>query len=138
MGLEAGAADRCVTKCEEGPLLSGLYAPANREVSREHARMAKDVLRPLGVICFTRVDPVEQVRLLTLGRFDDDEFEGFELIRYLGCFSPVAQIGLQCRFRGLGAAFNFATLSQASGLGSNLFLHSHRHSHTLTACPQTT
>jgi hypothetical protein len=59
------------------PLLSGLYAPGNREVSREHARMVKDVLRSVGVICFTRVDPVEEVRLLTLGRFDDDEFEGF-------------------------------------------------------------
>lgn len=59
------------------PLLSGLYAPGNREVSREHARMVKDVLRPLGVICFTRVDPVEELRLLTLGRFIDDEFEDF-------------------------------------------------------------
>lgn len=59
------------------PLLSGLYAPGNREVPREHARMVKDVLRPLGVICFTRCDPVEEVRLLTLGRFVDDEFEGF-------------------------------------------------------------
>ena len=77
MGLEAGAADRCVTKCEEGPLLSDLYTPANREVSREHARMVKDDLRPLGLICFTRVDPVDEVRLLTLGRFDDDEFEGY-------------------------------------------------------------
>ena len=67
----------CVTKCEEGPLLSGLYAPGNREVPREHARMAKDVLRPLGVICFTRVDAVEEVRLLTLGLFVDDEFEEF-------------------------------------------------------------
>ena len=67
----------CVTKCEEGPWLSGLYAPGNREVPREHARMVKDVLRPLGVICFTRVDPVEEVRLLTLGRFVDDEFEDF-------------------------------------------------------------
>jgi hypothetical protein len=67
----------CVTKCEEGPLLSGIYAPGNREVPREHARMVKDVLRPLGVLCFTRVDPVEEVRLLTLGRFVDDEFEDF-------------------------------------------------------------
>ena len=67
----------CVTKCEEGPLLSGLYAPGNREVSKEHARMAKDVLRPLGVICFTRADAVEKDRLLTLGRFVDDEFEEF-------------------------------------------------------------
>lgn len=65
----------CVTKCEEGPLLSGLYAPGNREVSREHARMVKEVLRPLGVITFTRVDAVEAVRLLTLGRFVDDEFD---------------------------------------------------------------
>jgi hypothetical protein len=64
-----------VTKCEEGPLLSGLYAPGKGEVSREHARMVKAVLRPLGVICFTRVEPVEEVRLLTLGRFVDDEFE---------------------------------------------------------------
>lgn len=70
----------CVTKCEEGPLLTGLYAPGNREVPREHARMVKDVLRPLGVICFTRVDPVEEVRLLTLGRFVDDEFEGFGFV----------------------------------------------------------
>lgn len=67
----------CVTKCEEGPLLTGIYAPGNREVPREHARLVKDVLRALGVLCFTRVDPVEQVRLLTLGRFDDDDFEGF-------------------------------------------------------------
>jgi hypothetical protein len=67
----------CVTKCEEGPLLTGIYAPGNREVPREHARMVKDVLRPLGVLCFTRVDPVEEVRLLTLGRFVDDEFENF-------------------------------------------------------------
>jgi hypothetical protein len=67
----------CVTKCEEGPLLTGIYAPGNREVPREHARMVKDVLRPLGVLCFTRVDPVEEVRLLTLGRFVDDEFEDF-------------------------------------------------------------
>ncbi len=67
----------CVTKCEEGPLLTGIYAPGNREVPREHARMVKDVLRPLGVLCFTRVDPVEQVRLLTLGGFVDDEFEDF-------------------------------------------------------------
>ena len=59
------------------PLLSGVYSPGNREVSREHARMVKDVLRPLGVICFTRVDPVEEVRLLTLGRFVDEEFEDF-------------------------------------------------------------
>ncbi|WP_298128198.1 hypothetical protein [Brevundimonas sp.] len=59
------------------PLLSGLYAPGNREVRREHARMVKDVLRPLGVICFTRCDPVEEVRLLTQGRFVDDEFEEF-------------------------------------------------------------
>jgi hypothetical protein len=66
-----------VIKCEEGPLLSGIYAPGNREVPREHARMVKDVLRPLGVLCFTRVDPVEEVRLLTLGRFVDDEFEDF-------------------------------------------------------------
>jgi hypothetical protein len=40
--------------------------------------MVKDVLRPLGVLCFTRVDLVEEVRLLTLGRFVDDEFEEFE------------------------------------------------------------
>ncbi len=66
-----------VTKCEEGPLLSGIYAPGNREVSREHARLLKDILRPLGVICFTRCDPVDEVRLLTLGRFVDDEFEEF-------------------------------------------------------------
>lgn len=69
----------CVTKCEEGPLLSGIYAPGNREVPREHARILKDVVRSLGVITFTRVDPVEEVRLLTLGRFVDDEFEGFGL-----------------------------------------------------------
>jgi hypothetical protein len=66
-----------VTKCLEGPLLTGIYAEGNREVPREHAGMLKDILRPLGVICFTRCDPVEEVRLLTLGRFDDDEFEGF-------------------------------------------------------------
>ena len=66
-----------VTKCIEGPLLSGIYAPGNREVSKEHARMLKDILRPLGVICFTRSDPVEDVRLLTLGRFVDDEFQEF-------------------------------------------------------------
>jgi hypothetical protein len=39
--------------------------------------MLKDILRPLGVICFTRCDPVEEVRLLTLGGFVDDEFEDF-------------------------------------------------------------
>lgn len=66
-----------VTKCLEGPLLTGIYAEGNREVPREHARMVKEVLRPLGVICFTRCDPVEEVRLLTLGRFEDDEFEDF-------------------------------------------------------------
>ena len=67
----------CVTKCQEGPLLTGLYAPANHDVPREHARMVKDILRPLGVICFTRSEPVEAVRLLTLGYFVDPEFEEF-------------------------------------------------------------
>jgi hypothetical protein len=70
----------CVTKCEEGPLLSGLYAPGNREVPREHARMVKEIVRPLGLITFTRVDAVEEVRLLTLGRFVDDEFEEFGFV----------------------------------------------------------
>ena len=68
----------CVTKCEEDLLLlTGLYAPGNRQVPRELARMVKDVLRPLGVTSFTRSEPLDAVRLLTLGRFEDDEFEGF-------------------------------------------------------------
>jgi hypothetical protein len=67
----------CVTKCQEGLLVTGIYCPGNREVPREHARMIKDVVRPLGLISFTRVDPVEEVRLLTLGRFEDHEFEDF-------------------------------------------------------------
>ena len=67
-----------VTKCEEGPLLSGLYAPGNREVEREHARRIKEVVRGLGIMTFTRCDPVEAVRLLTLGRFEDMDFEEFE------------------------------------------------------------
>lgn len=69
----------CVTKFEEGLVLTGLYASRNREVEREHARMVKDVLRPLGVLCFTRCEPLEAVRLLTLGRFEDMAFEEFEV-----------------------------------------------------------
>lgn len=67
----------CVTKCQEGLLVTGIYCPGNREVPRELARTVKDVVRPLGLITFTRVEPVEEVRLLTLGRFVDDEFEDF-------------------------------------------------------------
>jgi len=66
-----------VTKCEEGDLLTGLYAPGNREVEREHARMVKGILTGLGVTCFTRRDPLESVRLLALGRFEDMDFEEF-------------------------------------------------------------
>lgn len=68
-----------VTKCLEGPLLTGLYSPGNREVERECARNLKDILMSLGVICFTRSDPAESVRLLTLGRFDDMEIDEFGL-----------------------------------------------------------
>lgn len=68
-----------VTKCEEGPLLTGIYSPGNREVEREQARLVKEVLRGLEILTFTRCEPLEAVRLLTLGRFEDMDFEEFEV-----------------------------------------------------------
>lgn len=68
-----------VTRCEEGLLLTGLYAPGNREVPREKARMVKSLLNELGVVTYTRCEPLEAVRLLTLGRFEDPDFDCFEL-----------------------------------------------------------
>lgn len=67
----------CVTNCHEGPLLTGLYSAGNREVEQELSRRLKDILRPLGVICFTRSEPLEEVRPLTFGRFADPEFDEF-------------------------------------------------------------
>lgn len=68
-----------ITRCEEGDLLTGVYAPGNREVSPDLARRLKSVLRELGVICFTRVDPPDNTRLLTIGRFEDFDLDELDL-----------------------------------------------------------
>ena len=68
-----------VTSCLEGPLLSGVYAPGNREPPKEHVRQLKGLLRELGVLCFTRKDVPEELSILTMGEFSrfvlDEEFE---------------------------------------------------------------
>ncbi len=68
-----------VTSCLEGPLLSGVYAPGNREPPKEHVRQLKGLLRELGVLCFTRKEVPEELSILTVGEFSrfvvDEEFE---------------------------------------------------------------
>lgn len=68
-----------ITRCEEGDLLTGVYAPGNREVCSDLARRLKSILRDLGVICFTRVEPPDETRLLTIGRFEDFDFDELDL-----------------------------------------------------------
>lgn len=68
-----------ITKCLEGDLLTGIYAPHNREVDRAHSGSIKDLLRSLGVLCFTRAEPPEELRPLTLGRFEDMDFHEFDV-----------------------------------------------------------
>tara|TARA_R110002051_G_scaffold225076_3_gene288024 strand:- start:90 stop:1181 length:1092 start_codon:yes stop_codon:yes gene_type:complete len=68
-----------VTSCVEGPLLTGIYAHGNRQPHQEHVHLLKDLLRHLGVICFTRKDVSEEIEILTQGEFSrfvlDEEFE---------------------------------------------------------------
>lgn len=68
-----------VTACQEGPLLTGVYAHGNQEPDAEHVRLLKAALRDLGVICFTRIAVPQGLEILTTGEFGrfvvDDEFE---------------------------------------------------------------
>lgn len=68
-----------VTSCVEGPLLTGIYAEGNRQPHQEHVDLLKDLLRDLGVICFTRRKVPDEVEILTRGEFSrfvlDEEFE---------------------------------------------------------------
>lgn len=67
-----------ILRCDEGPLLVGIFAQSNGPALPEHADQLRARLKDLGVSCFKRSSPSAEVGLLTRRGFLDLDFDEFD------------------------------------------------------------